>query len=87
MDKVNISDPIDPFSPDAEPDGVVQESALARLRKYRISGYFRISIILGLILWVTDFLIVFLDWRSFAAVTLVCLIYTIVICTRWRIPF
>ena len=78
MDKVNISDPIDPFSPDAEPDGVVQESALARLRKYRISGYFRISIILGLILWVTDFLIVFLDWRSFAAVTLVCLIYTIV---------
>ena len=33
---------------------------------------------LGVILWVTDFLIFFLDRWSFVAVTVVCLLYTCV---------
>ena len=74
MQKVNETEAVDPFAPDSEPE---RESAGKR-RRGRISGYFRISIILGIILWVTDFLIFFLDWRSFLAVSATCLIYTCV---------
>ena len=91
MDNVNHADPQDPLSPGpgtgpgrpaAEKPGTGASTSAAasgyRHRKGRISGYFRISLILGIILWVTDFLILFLDWRSFAAVTVFCLIYTVV---------
>ena len=80
MDNLNIADPQDPRQQAADPDGrgKPQASVPAKRRRGRISGYFRIALILGIILWVTDFLILFLDWRSFAAVSLFCVIYTVV---------
>ena len=78
MENMSRPDAQDPFSPDAE--DVVQDAPQAdgKRRRGRVYGYFRITIILGIILWVTDILILFLDWRSFAAVSVVCLIYTVV---------
>ena len=77
MQKVNETDAQDPFAPDSRPDkGTVQTAG--KRKNGRISGYFRISLILGVILWVTDFLIFFLDAKSFAAASAACLIYTCV---------
>lgn len=74
MQKNNETDAQDPFAPDLEPD---RETAGKR-RRGHISGYFRIAIILGIILWVTDFLILFLDLQAFTAASAACLIYTCV---------
>ncbi len=76
MQKVNETDAQDPFAPDVEPEKAAHITG--KKKKGRISGYFRIAIILGIILWVTDFLIFFLDRWSFVASTVVCLIYTCV---------
>ncbi len=78
MQKKYESDLQDPFAPDTEPDKQAVPHAAPKRRKSRVAGFFRISIILGIILWVTDFLIFFLDPRAFAAVTIDCLIYTCV---------
>ena len=74
MQKNNETDAQDPFAPDLEPD----REAAGKRRKGHISGYFRIAIILGIILWVTDFLILFLDLQAFTAASAACLIYTCV---------
>lgn len=52
--------------------------SLIKRKRGRVFGYFRITLILAVILWVTDILILFLDARSFAALTLACMIYTVV---------
>lgn len=78
MQKKYESDRQDPFAPDTEPDKQAASHAAPKRRKSRVAGLFRIAIILGIILWVTDFLIFFLDPRAFAAVTIDCLIYTCV---------
>ena len=69
MQKNNETDAQDPFAPDLEPD----REAAGKRRKGHISGYFRIAIILGIILWVTDFLILFLDLQAFTAASAACL--------------
>lgn len=74
MQKNNETDAQDPFAPDLEPD----REAAGKRRRGHISGYFRIAIILGIILWVTDFLILFLDLQAFTAASAACLIYTCV---------
>ena len=74
MQKNNETDAQDPFAPDLEPD----REAAGQRRRGHISGYFRIAIILGIILWVTDFLILFLDLQAFTAASAACLIYTCV---------
>lgn len=74
MQKNNETDAQDPFAPDLEPD----REAAGKRRKGHISGYFRIAIILGIILWVTDFLILFLNLQAFTAASAACLIYTCV---------
>ena len=66
MQKVSETDAKDPFAPESEPEKETVHSEEKRKRVH-ISGYFRISIILGIILWVTDFLIFFLDRWSFVA--------------------
>ena len=78
MQKVKETDGYDPFEPDADPDRDTAHQTTGRKKKGHITGYFRIAIILGIILWVTDFLIFFFDWHSFVAVSLSCLIYTCV---------
>ena len=77
MQKVSETDAKDPFAPESESEKETVQSG-EKKKKGHISGYFRISIILGIILWVTDFLIFFLDRWSFVAATAVCLIYTCV---------
>ncbi len=77
MQKVSETDAQDPFAPDYDAEKGASHAS-GKKRKGRVSGYFRISLILGVILWVTDFLIFFLNWPSFAAATVACLIYTCV---------
>ena len=78
MGKANTTEVQDPFSPDPEAAGADLSPEPVKKRRGRIFGYFRIAMILGVILWVTDFLVLFLDWRSFAAVSVFCLLYTVV---------
>ena len=78
MDKNNVSEAQDPFSPGFVPEEENAGKSEGKKRKGRISGYFRIALILGVILWVTDFLLLSFDGRSFAAVTIFGLLYTAV---------
>ena len=78
MHKKYESDLQDPFAPDTESDNQTASNVVPKRRRTHIAGVFRISIILGIILWVTDFLIFFLDPRAFVAVTVDCQIYTCV---------
>ena len=76
MQKINENDAQDPLVSES---GHEKAANTADKKKTgRISGFFRISLMLGVILWVTDFLIFFLDRWSFVAVTVVCLLYTCV---------
>lgn len=78
MDKVTTPDP--QGSPDAAKKAEENDVFPLKIKRRRghVFGYFRIALILGMILWATDILVLFLDWRSFAAVSVVCLIYTAV---------
>ena len=78
MDKVNVSEPQESVEETIESTEKISASALIKKKKGRIYGYFRIALIMGIILWVTDLLILFLDGKSFAALSLVCLVYTVV---------
>ncbi|MDO5132378.1 MAG: DHH family phosphoesterase [Eubacteriales bacterium] len=78
MEKTVKADPQEPAPQNtgqkAEPEG---PSAGKKRRGY-VFRFFRIALILGIVLWVTAFLILFLDVHSFMAATSVCLLYTIV---------
>ena len=78
MEKNNLTDAQDPFSPGSEPDGDAAVITETKKRRGRVSGYFRITMTLVIILWVTDFLVLSFDARSFAALTVFCLLYTAV---------
>ncbi|MDO4407824.1 MAG: DHH family phosphoesterase [Eubacteriales bacterium] len=78
MDKVNVSEPQESVEETVDSTEKISASALIKKKKGRIYGYFRITLIMGIILWVTDLLILFLDGKSFAALSLVCLVYTVV---------
>jgi len=78
MEKKHTAEPVDPFSPDTENDIYGEAQGTGMRHKGRIFGYFWIALILGILLWVTDLLILFFDWRSFAALSLICVIYTVV---------
>ncbi|MDO5477111.1 MAG: DHH family phosphoesterase [Eubacteriales bacterium] len=78
MDKNHRSGAPDPFAPDTVPDAEDTVEQGIRRRRGRVSGYFRITITLGIILWVTDFLLLSFDWRAFASVTVFCLLYSAV---------
>lgn len=78
MEKNHSAEPVDPFSPDAEEEGFEAGLETGKRHKGRIFGYFWIALILGILLWATDLLILLFDWRSFAALTLICVIYTVV---------
>ena len=78
MDKVNVSEPQESVEETIDSTEKISASALIKKKKGRIYGYFRIALIMGIILWVTDLLILFLDGKSFAALSLVCLVYTVV---------
>lgn len=64
----------EPVLPEAEQN----ENGKPEKKKGRVYGYFKITAILGIVLWVTDFLILFFDWYSFLALSVVCLTYTLV---------
>ena len=78
MEKKHTAEPVDPFSPDTENNIYGEAQGTGMRHKGRIFGYFWIALILGILLWVTDLLILFFDWRSFAALSLICVIYTVV---------
>ena len=78
MNTSNSAEQLDPFAPDEELGDSKDAQETEKKRKGRMQGYFRISLILGIILWLVDFLILFLDWHSFAALSFFCVIYTVV---------
>ena len=78
MEKNNLTDAQDPFSPGFGPDGDAAAITETKKRRGRVSVYFRITMTLGIILWVTDFLVLSFDVRSFVALTVFCLLYTAV---------
>ena len=69
MNTSNSAEQLDPFAPDEELGDSKDAQETEKKRKGRMQGYFRISLILGIILWLVDFLILFLDWHSFAALS------------------
>ncbi len=78
MDKVNVSEPQDPVGQETESEEKISASSLIKKKKGRVFGYFRIAMIMGIILWVTDILFLFLNGQAFMALSLVCMVYTVV---------
>lgn len=68
---------------EAEEKTGAEKKGTEKKRKSRMIGYFRIVITLGVILWVTDFLVLFLDLRSFAAFSACCVLYTAIMAATY----